>query len=767
MDCRCWGQSSEPEAQVHGIGPDTPAILEGWVSVQTSKSSKSRRLYARLTADALIFYMEKPIYEPSEATTPGPPKSVPIEMVLLTHMASVLGRSEGSEHVRVADSRGTWWQLQPEELSVQDWAKALVRRFDKFKTARRRSSMYTPGQTKELKVQLEAAQVAKSSKRRLLKRLASCVPCGDRSHDFSKAVGGSNLPYRGNKEGVGDLVDSEKLQKVTDVDLMEAQSMHWSDSAVRFLQKCPAVPDDLRVDFAGSVRKGVPDGLKRALGLDLSSFFALLHVFQAGLGRPKPGLIWPLAAGQALGEVSDVDAADFYNKLLFRSFGNVHPLEFQDPVPTFCQGVQGIEDAPPLDAVVKDLWLLKPQGQHILRRLLWVSQLTSHQIEFCPFLPNLMLVLLTFFSEAETMFIVSEMLAEEDASDYPRIILSLEQMQKQVKVFVREGKKRNNIPEVLGHLESLGNVDEFVTRLLQDGLASKLPFRMLTRVVGAFLGEGSEVIMRFGMAILKRKQAEILQCDSLEKVYKLLEPPEQVSHEEVEVLSKVAYSLQIKSFSMARVSSSWRISYAAPKKGYEKHLFCRPRLYEPRGNVPNAVWEAIWPWVPANSRVYDPHLIYVPVMDGTSLRTCLEKCKKNKDAAMVFFAYGRNMDIMGGFSPAIWSRTSGYLDLLSCARASEDAFVFRRLRGGAVDVYPWTGANQMLLQASEMHGLIFGGNDAAIHINKDLQRATSSASKSFNSPPLLETGGHQADVDAGQCIGDWFEIVRFEVFALK
>ena len=603
--------------------------------------------------------------------------------------------------------------------------------------------MYTPGQTQELKIQLEAAQKAK--KGRLLKRLLSFLPCGDRGHDFSKAVGGSDLPYRGNREGVGDLVELDELQKVTDVDLMEAQSMHWSDSAVKFLQQCKGVPEELLSDFASSVRKGVPDGLKR--------------------------LIWPLAAGQAIGtDVSEVDTAEFYQKLLFRSFGAVHPVEFQDPVPTFCQGVQGIEDAPPLKAVVKHLWLLKPQGQHILRRLLWVSQLTSHQIEFCPFLPNLMLVLLTFFSEAETMFIISELLLGTEApSDYPKIILNLSQMQKQVKVFIREGKKRGNIPEILAHMEGLGvNLEEAVTRFLQDGLASKLPFRTLTRLVGAFLVEGSEVILRFGMALLKRKQESILACKTAAEVTQVLDHSEdQVNHEEVEALSKVAYSLPIKNLSMARVSSSWKISYAAPKQSYEKHLFCRPRLYEPRGNVPNAVWEAIWPWVPANCRVYDPHLVYVPVMDGTSLRTCLEKCKKNKDAAMVFFAYGKNLDIMGGFSPTIWARTSGYLDLMSFARAAEDAFVFRRLQGGSVDVYPWTGANQMLMQASEMNGLVFGGDDAAIHINKDLQRASSSSCKSFNSPPLLPTGGHQADVDAGQGIGDWFEIVRFEVFALK
>eukprot|EP00439_Symbiodinium_sp_Y106_P063149 s4097_g9.t1 len=75
---------------------------------------------------------------------------------------------------------------------------------------------------------------------------------------------------------------------------------------------------------------------------------------------------------------------------------------------------QGVEDAPALSAVVKHLWLLKPQGQHTLRRLLWVSQLTSNHVEFCPFLPNLMATLLSFFTEAETMFIVRQLLLEAE-----------------------------------------------------------------------------------------------------------------------------------------------------------------------------------------------------------------------------------------------------------------------------------------------------------------------------------------------------------------
>ncbi|CAE7817537.1 SPAC4G8.04 [Symbiodinium sp. CCMP2456] len=164
------------------------------------------------------------------------------------------------------------WQLTPASPElVTKWAEALAKRFDKFKTARRRSSMYTAVQQDDLKQQLEAA----SQQRRLWRRLLALLPCAPR-RDFSEAVGGSFVPYRGSREGVGDLVDQDALSQVTDADLME-------DSAVTFLQTCKGLPEDLLPDFLYSVRKGVPDGLKR--------------------------LIWPLAAGQALAsKVSDVNA---------------------------------------------------------------------------------------------------------------------------------------------------------------------------------------------------------------------------------------------------------------------------------------------------------------------------------------------------------------------------------------------------------------------------------------------------------------------------
>eukprot|EP00931_Biecheleriopsis_adriatica_P017670 TRINITY_DN12584_c0_g4_i1.p1 TRINITY_DN12584_c0_g4~~TRINITY_DN12584_c0_g4_i1.p1 ORF type:complete len:785 (+),score=180.64 TRINITY_DN12584_c0_g4_i1:38-2356(+) len=749
--------------QLRAPGGKGKAVKEGWVDLVTSRAPQKRHVYARLTADSLVCYQDRPKLlqeqhqESQASTSSGSTKAQMLEGLLLSKVASVLGRGEGSEFVRITFGKGSWWQLYFERKEeIAEWAEVLVQRHDKFKTARRRSSMYQEGDQEALKQRLEDRKWARW--RHTLRRFLPCVPA---SYDFSRAVGGGS-PYRGSRERYegGELVDAEALAGVTDPDLMEAQGGHWSETAVSYLRKIEQVPEDLIADFHASVRKGVPDGLKR--------------------------LIWPLAAGRAVeSKASTVDSGSFYKSLLDRSFGEVHPEQFQDPVPTFCQGVHGVEDAPPLAAAVKHLKLLQPQGQDALRRLLWVTQLTCHSVEFCPFLPNLMAALLVFFSEAETMFIVSVLLSEEENSignlACPRIILNLSQMQKQAKLLVREGRKPRVIPHILEHLEGIGvRLEELATRLLQDGLASRVPFRAFTRLLGAFLGQGSEVILRYALALLKSREEALLACKTSEEVLKVLEAPgtgengsqeAPVSLQEVDVLTKIAFSLPLKNLAFGRVTSIWNISYAGPDYG-SKHIFCRPRLFEPRGNVPDELWEKLWSYVPANCRIFDPMLVYLPVKHGTSLRTCLENCKQHKDAPMIFFLYSKAGDIIGGFSPVIWVRTHGYIDPMSTTRGCEDAFVFRRLHGSKsdVDVFLWSGENQMLLDASEISGLIFGGDSASIHVHKELQRATSCASHSFGAPPLLQEDVKRSksnDSASSQAVGDTFELLRFEVFALK
>jgi len=400
-------------------------------------------------------------------------------------------------------------------------------------------------------------------------------------------------------------------------------------------------------------------------------------------------------------------------------------------------------------------------------------------VEFCPFLPNLFATLLGFFSEAETMLIVSRMLQEvvDDAHNpNPKLLLRLEVMNKQAKLFIREGRKRQNVEEAFKHLEHLDvDLHAAAVFLLHDGLAHTLPFRALCRVVGSTLVEGNGAILRYGMALVKLRTPDILKCRSKEEAEAMLRSlGSSLANEPhaIDGLTKVAYALSLGKTNMARVSCAWGSSFAAPKMDGGRHMFCRPRLFDPRGNCPDELWEVIWPWVPSNYRIFDPRMIYTPGRDGTSLRTCLELCKKYEESPMIFFVYSKSGDIIGGFSPHIWVRTSGYLKMSDLKRGADDAFVFRKLQGKAGahgEVFAWTGANEMLFSGSEVDGLVFGGDSAAISLNRDLTRAQTAASATFNSPILIEPGEEEltraGSSPSARCHID-FELVRFEIFAL-
>lgn len=739
------------------------------MQVESSRLPLRRKAWARLTADALAFYEQCPT---------GPPTTVPVnnswpfkrpasgrhtkptEVVLLSWVSSLLGKSKGSDRIRLIGPRGHWWEIRTDaQQELEAWVEACAARLQYFRTARRLSQTYINRSSRSMMQALQAVRI-NSAKRRLA---ALCRPCW---YSFQEGgafspVGSSYTPYRGSLDARGQLVDLECLSLVSDPDEQEAQAAHWSEPAVRYLQRCERIPEDLMMDFQLSLRMGVPDGLKR--------------------------LIWPLAAGAGIGreikKSTKVDPNSFYANITTRAFGNSLPRTFQDPVPTFCQGVQGVEDLPALNTVVSHLWLLTRDGEHALRRLLWVTQLTCHSAEFCPFLPNLFAVLLVFFDESETMFIVSQLLREaendqnHDTSQNPRIILNLVLLHKQAKILVKEGRRRGHIPEALDHLERLGiDVHAAATRLLQDGLARALTFRCFCRMVGSFLAEGSEAVLRYALALIKVQTPKILACKDkaeAERLWPMLGRDMGDGPDAVDGLTKAAYSLALTGISLARVSTEWSTSYLIPKKEFRPHIFCRPRLFEPRGNCPDELWEALWCYVPPSCRIFDPRLIYVPSEHGTSLRTCLENCKKYKDSPMVFFLYNRHGDIIGGFSPVMWARTVGYLDPTSVQRAVEDSFVFRRCSGGRpAEIYCWTGENQLLFQASDNNGLIFGADGAAISIHKDLLRASTTASKTFSSPLLIEVDDDEESPrgqplkSAGGADSKDFELLRLEIFAL-
>jgi len=414
--------------------------------------------------------------------------------------------------------------------------------------------------------------------------------------------------------------------------------------------------------------------------------------------------------------------------------------------------------------------LLTDQGQSALRRCLWCITLLHSNVEYCPMLPNLLTVLLVFFEESEAMVILEKVLsvalADQTDSSNPVMVLTTDELNRQAKMLLAEARKPHGSREVIVHLEELGlDVPALLIRLLQDGLAAALPFRALCRVYGAFLFEGSVALLHYALAVLKLTAPEVLKSKTSEEAFAALTRLRTwlgSDPQEVDRLTKTAFAAALGGAFRKRASATLSTSFLARKLDLN-HVFCRPRLFEPRGACPDDLWQAIWPWVPEVCRVFDPHLVYTPGTDGRAIRTVLAKCEPHSSEPMIFFVYSAAGDIVGGFSPVPWLRSSSYVDCskLTSSTSPGSSFVFRRLSGGGKpEVFPWTSQNDQLLLASEQHGLHFGGDGVAVSVDRDLVRASTHASASFSCPSLLPQ-------ETGRTDGVSFEMARFEVFVLK
>lgn len=731
---QCWS------AILVGLGgiptefTDANVILKCEVQVVSDqRPHKSVKRQAYVTADQLALFDPRSL-------------RAPVEVIQLTQVASLSRRAEGNEGLRLDSATGRWWELRAEGSgSLDRLSIALEKRVNTFQMCRRRASVLSMPPAKQLTKRMTLRNAKKQMGAPEDHRTTCChgmmLSIGRR--DLAARISTRRTAFQGASIVHSSLVDVARLESISSPDLDQSEGLLWTQEVIDYLLSVQEIPNDLACDFTMTVRRGVPDGLKR--------------------------VIWPLAVG-AGGDFASGRCEAAYKSVLSRAFGDAVPDGFEGTIPTFSNAIEGAAEAPDLNAVAPNAILLSEKGYAALCRLLWCTTLVHSRVEYCPFLPNLITVLLVFFEEAEVMRIVDSMLvhaASETGVLHPTMILTPDMLNRQTKLFLREAKRPHGVPDLLVHLEKAGlDLPTLALHMLPDGLARLLPLRALCRVYGAVLAEGSLVILHYALALLKHAASSILECQTMEDVLAALKRVGDSITDEPTVLdslTKTAFAFKLETATRRRMSSTLVSTQIDRKKGVG-HVFCRPRLYEPRGACPDVLWQAIWPWVPHLHRSLDPKLIYTLSSHGRMLKTMLHKCidKNNVDNPMIFFVYSAAGDIIGGFSPIPWSQTGGsYIDCCSLRGSAADAFVFRKLSSGGVpEVFPWTGRNERLFFASDQLGLGFGGDGVAIGVDKDLTWVHTSPSETFECPSLCPP-------DAGCADGVSFEITRFEVFVLR
>ncbi|KAG5455470.1 MAG: hypothetical protein BJ554DRAFT_5108, partial [Olpidium bornovanus] len=247
-------------------------------------------------------------------------------------------------------------------------------------------------------------------------------------------------------------------------------------------------------------------------------------------------------------------------------------------------------------------------------------------LEFCPFIPPIVCLLLHHLTQDEVLGIVTVLVRSSlngsGSWTYrnPKLYQRMEGLQ---------GAKKERI------------WDSWLTNFF----VGTLPLPLIFRVLDAFLHEGFKVLYRFALAIVTLKRNEVVPCTTYEELVKVFdrdvttEPLFEASQESV--LAKTAFTFHIRSTEIlahrqaaARLPAGSDPSLAGPGSadsageagGAGKHLekmFHRPKpnLSEKSSFATDEDWVNIWSWVPPRHRLLDLKLVFTTKRDGHNLRT--------------------------------------------------------------------------------------------------------------------------------------------------
>uniref|UniRef100_A0A0G4HQ49 Oxidation resistance protein 1 n=1 Tax=Chromera velia CCMP2878 TaxID=1169474 RepID=A0A0G4HQ49_9ALVE len=478
------------------------------------------------------------------------------------------------------------------------------------------------------------------------------------------------------------------------------------------------------------------------------------------------------------------------------------------------------ESNPPAAPVSGDLFkleqrapfagLLSEEGRNAAKRILWCVN-SSMRIQFCPVLPHLVCILLVYLSEGETFAVVKQILSDPESSPggsagAPRTKSGLlgvdpggeSRLQKR-KVFkdrrefaqvvrhVEKVARLTGVRKVWDHLDDLGvDVRGWSAHLLQQGLASHLSLAASLRILGAFLAEGVETLVRYLLGLLLCFEGSLLACRSAQAAEQLLDSLGTMPSLPLDSLTEKAYELKLqrlrdreatdaeeKAKREADAGLMEQVPYLQPSSHVEELL--RPRLTDPSEIVEPEKWTVLWQWVPLKHRHKSPLLGFNLSMGSTltalsrKMETPALASSPGNPTPCLIFVRTRDKHVIGAFLPVP-------LHPLQAKRNVEDqsgAVVFSL--SPRVQCYSWKSLALPLMTFTS-GALAIGADGPAISLDSELRWGSSALCRSFLSAPLTTPTLEEADeiivsAQTGEDVGvrpcEDFEVGAIEIFVFK
>ncbi|KAG3174457.1 hypothetical protein PC128_g18036 [Phytophthora cactorum] len=164
-----------------------------------------------------------------------------------------------------------------------------------------------------------------------------------------------------------------------------------------------------------------------------------------------------------------------------------------------------------------------------LRRVLQAYSLRNPAVGYCQSMNFLAAVLLQNMGEEEAFWVLAAIVEELTPQYHTRTMTGSRADQRVFSDLVTQ-----KLPVLANHLQTLGvDFEPFTLKWFLCLFLNTLPFEPVMRIWDVFFCEGSHVLLRVGLVLLKLNQPRIMACDDALDVYEMFK----VSHETLQELT--------------------------------------------------------------------------------------------------------------------------------------------------------------------------------------------------------------------------------------
>lgn len=276
-------------------------------------------------------------------------------------------------------------------------------------------------------------------------------------------------------------------------------------------------PDKMSPLKAGKAVKQVFSNFANAAeGLLLSRQFDSL--LRSGVPPHLRGRVWWMCSGAAEKQIA---AEESYPDLVQR----LHTL-------SKCASMEIEKDLPrtfPVDQEPDSEEHLRRSNMGELRRVLQAYSLRNPAIGYCQSMNFLAAVLLHHMEEEEAFWVLVAMVEELTPHYHTRSMSGSRADQRVFSDLVQQ-----KLPALYQHMRVLGvDFEPFTLKWFLCLFLNTLPFEPVMRIWDVVFCEGSHVLLRVGLTLLKLNQPRILACDDAIEVYEMFK----VSHETLQKIT--------------------------------------------------------------------------------------------------------------------------------------------------------------------------------------------------------------------------------------